>query len=242
MKPSTLAPFFALTALFHAASVASRFDVVAAEIPASVTAAILFAQLPLLLVEGYFEGRLDYGEGSGLSKTGGSGAEPPTWMRIKSQPVKVAFTFGFLFLVTVVMQTWNVSLGPIDPTPPKEWPVAQRAGWFAMFTAGMFFPNYLAAASSLIPALRTITAPLRRLPTIVAVILASVVGVAAGYGAVLAFGNAKVGDKISAAQALWQSLQENPTIALPLALAITWVPILFGLVIDRRSRSQESRA
>lgn len=231
MKPSTLAPFFALTALFHAASVASRFDVVAEQIPPSVTAAILFAQLPLLLVEGYFEGRLDYGEGVG-----------PTWMRIKSQPVKVAFTFAFLYLVIVVMQTWSISLGPIDPTPPKQWPEAQRAGWFAMFTAGMFFPNYLAASSSLIPALRTITAPLRKLPTIVAVAIASLVGVGAGYGAVIAFGSAKLGERIGAAQALWQSVQENPSIALPLALAMTWVPILFGLVIDRRARPEAERA
>ncbi len=226
LQPKTLAPFFAVTALFHAASVATRFDVVAAQIPETVNAAILFAQIPLLLVEGYFEGRLDYGEGVG-----------PTWMRIKSQPVKVAFTFGFLYLVTVILQTWDISLGPIDPTPPKEWPVERRAMWFAMFTGGMFFANYLAAASSLIPALRTITAPLRKLPTIVAVAIASVVGVGAGYGVVLALGSAKVGDKISAAQAIWQSLQENPSIALPLALGMTWIPILFGLVIDRRSRS-----
>ena len=229
MQPRTLAPFFVLTALFHAASVASRFDVVAEQLPPPVTAAILFAQLPLLLVEGYFEGRLDYGEGVG-----------PTWMRIKSQPVKVAFTFAFLYLVILVMQTWSISLGPIDPTPPKAWPEAQRAGWFAMFTAGMFFPNYLAASSSLIPVLRTITAPLRMIPTIVAVAVASLVGVGAGYGAVIAFGSAKLGERIGAAQSLWQSLQDDPTIALPLALAMTWVPILFGLVIDRRARPERA--
>ena len=220
-----------LTGVFHALSVATRFDVVAAQIPESVSAAILFAQLPLLLVEGYFEGRLDYGEGVG-----------PTWMRIKSQPVKIAFTFAFLYLVTVIMQTWNISLGPIDPTPPKEWPTAQRAGWFAMFTAGMFFPNYLAAASSLIPALRTITAPLRKLPAIVALAIASIVGVGAGYALVIVIGNATVGSKISGVQAMWQSLQENPTIALPLALAMTWVPILFGLVIDRKKEKEEPAA
>jgi hypothetical protein len=229
VKPSTLAPLFMLTGVFHALSVASRFDVVAAQIPESVTAAILFAQLPVLLVEGYFEGRLDYGPGVG-----------PTWMRIKSQPVKVAFTFAFLYLVCVIMQTWNISLGPIDPTPPKEWPTAQRAGWFAMFTAGMFFPNYLAAASSLIPALRTITAPLRKLPAIVALAIASIVGVGAGYGLVIVIGNATVGSKISGVQAMWQSVQENPTIALPLALAMTWVPIIFGLVIDRKKDEKEA--
>jgi hypothetical protein len=227
VKPSTLAPLFMLTGVFHALSVASRFDVVAAQIPESVTAAILFAQLPLLLVEGYFEGRLDYGPGVGQ-----------TWMRIKSQPVKIAFTFAFLYLVTVIMQTWDISLGPIDPTPPKEWPMAQRAGWFAMFTAGMFFPNYLAAASSLIPALRVITSPLRKLPAIVALVIASVVGVGAGYGLVILIGNATVGSKISGVQAMWQSLQENPAIALPLALAMVWVPILFGLVIDRKKEAE----
>ena len=227
MKPSTLAPLFILTGLFHALSVASRFDVVAAQIPESVSAAIMFAQLPLLLVEGYFEGRLDYGPGVG-----------PTWMRIKSQPVKIAFTFAFLYLVTVIMQTWQISLGPIDPTPPKEWPTAQRAGWFAMFTAGMFFPNYLAAASSLIPALRAITAPLRKLPAIVALVIASLVGVGAGYGLVVAIGNATLGSKIGSAQAMWSALQENPTIALPLALAMVWVPILFGLVIDRKKEKE----
>lgn len=231
MKPSTLTPLFLLTGLFHALSVATRFDVVAAEIPASVAAAILFAQLPVLLVEGYFEGRLDYGDGVG-----------PTWMRIKSQPVKVAFTFAFLYLVIVIMQTWNITLGPIDPTPPKEWPMAQRAGWFAMFTAGMFFPNYLAAASSLIPALRTITAPLRKLPAVVALAIASLVGLGAGYGLVIAIGNATLGSKIGTAQSFWQSLQENPTIALPLALAMTWVPILFGLVIDRKKEGAEASA
>ena len=216
-----------LTGVFHALSVASRFDVVAAQIPDSVSAAIMFAQLPVLLVEGYFEGRLDYGEGVG-----------PTWMRIKSQPVKIAFTFAFLYLVTVIMQTWNISLGPIDPTPPKEWPTAQRAGWFAMFTAGMFFPNYLAAAASLIPALRTITAPLRKLPAIVALAIASIVGVGAGYALVVAIGNATLGSKTGSAQAMWQALQENPKIALPLALAMTWIPILFGLVIDRKKEAE----
>ena len=219
MKPGTLAPLFVLTALLHAASVATRFDVVAAELPSTLVAAILFAQLPLLLVEGYFEGRLDYGPGVG-----------PVWMRIKSRPVKLAFTFGFLYLVIVVMQTWNISLGPIDPTPPKEWPTTQRALWFGGFTAGMFFPNYLAASGSLIPALRTLTSPLRKLPTAVAVIIASVVGVAAGWGAMVLVDSKSLGK----AADTWQSLQESSKYALPIALALVWVPILVGMVLERR--------
>jgi len=222
VAPKTLAPFFVLTALFHAASVATRFDVLADQIPASVQAAILFAQLPLLLVGGYFEGMLDYGEGVG-----------PVWMRIKSRPVKWSFTFAFIYLVTVVLQTWNISLGPLDPTPPKQWPEMQRAGWFAMFTAGMFFPNYLAATSSLIPALRAITSPLRKLPKMAAVAIASVLGVAAGYAVVVALGSAKLGDKVGKANDFWQSLQQSPQTALPIALAMVWVPILFELLTGR---------
>jgi hypothetical protein len=111
----------------------------------------------------------------------------------------------------------------------------QRAGWFAMFTAGMFFPNYLAAASTLIPALRVITAPLRKLPAVVALPIASLVGVGAGYGAVLALGSAQIGTHVSAAETLWKSLSEDPALALPIALAIVWVPIAFGLVTARRS-------
>jgi len=222
MAPSKLAPFFVVTALFHVASVASRFDVVAAMIPTPVQQGILFAQLPLLLVGGYFEGMLDYGEGVG-----------PVWMRIKSRPVKVSFTFAFIYLVTVILQTWNVSLGPLDPTPPKQWPEMQRAGWFAMFTAGMFFPNYLAATSSLIPALRTITAPLRRLPGIAAVGIASVLGVGLGYALVVALASAKLGAGVGKANDFWESLQSDPKTALPIALGMAWGPILVGLVTEK---------
>ena len=223
MSPRSVAPLFVLTGLIHAASVASRFDVVAAELPASLVTAILFLQLPLLLVEGYFEGRLDYGPGVG-----------PVWMRIKSRPVKIAFTFGFLYLVIVVMQTWDLSIGPIDPTPPKEWPAMQRAAWFAMFSAGMFFPNYLAAAGSLIPALRVITSPLRKLPTIAGVAIASVVGVGAGWAAIALVDSSRLG---KAAES-WKALQENAAYALPIALAIVWVPIIVGLLLEGRTGAE----
>ncbi len=227
MDPKKLAPFFVLTALFHAASVATRFDLVAAQIPPAVLAGIVFAQLPMLLVAGYFEGLLNYGSGVG-----------PIWMRIKSRPVRFSFTFGFLFLVIVIMQTWDISIGPINPTPPKEWEPMQRAGWFAMFTAGMFFPNYIAAAGTLIPALRFITAPLRKLPSIVSVIIASFVGIAAGFGLVQALGSSQ----LSSASAFWKSLKENPATALPVALAIVWVPILAGLVLERLKSAPDRRS
>ena len=109
----------------------------------------------------------------------------------------------------------------------------QRAAWFAMFTVGMFFPNYLAATSSLIPALRALTAPLRKLPSAVAVVIATVLGVGAGFGLVLALASAKVGAGIGEANDFWASLQSDPQIALPIALAMAWGPVLVGLVAER---------
>ncbi|MEO8551258.1 MAG: hypothetical protein ABI678_14850, partial [Kofleriaceae bacterium] len=148
LAPRTVAPYFVLVALIHAAAVATRFDLVAAKVPAAAQLAIMLGQAPLLVLSGYFESRLVYGtEGSGL----------PLWMRIRSVPVKLAFTFAFVYIATVTLQTLHVSIGPIDPTPPLAFPPTQRALWFAMFTAGMFFPFYLAAAGGLIPVLRGLT-------------------------------------------------------------------------------------
>ncbi|MCX5746400.1 MAG: hypothetical protein NT062_28315, partial [Proteobacteria bacterium] len=127
MKPRTVAPYFTIVTLIHVAAVASRFDLIAAKLPQAVQLAIMVGQFPLILLSGYFEGRLDYGppmEGF------------PTWMQIRSRPVKLAFTFAFIYLCCVTLQTWDISIGPIDPTPPDEWPQAQRAAWFAMFSAG----------------------------------------------------------------------------------------------------------
>ncbi len=90
--------------------------------------------------------------------------------------MKLAFTFGFMYLSCVALQTLHFSIGPIDPTPPLAFPPAQRALWFAMFSAGMFFPFYLAAAGLLIPVLRFVTAPFRALPAMLGGVLALVLG------------------------------------------------------------------
>ncbi len=130
LEPRTLAPYFALVALLHAAALATRFDLVAAKLPAGAELAIMLSQVPLIVLSGYFEGRLAYGT---------EASQLPGWMRIHSVPVKLAFTFGFMYLSCVALQTLHFSIGPIDPTPPLAFPPAQRALWFAMFSAGMFF-------------------------------------------------------------------------------------------------------
>jgi hypothetical protein len=230
LDPKRLAPFFLFAALLHAAAIITRFDEVARQLPAIIASSTLLVTVAMLFIEGYFEGRLDYGP---------TLAELPLWMRIKSGPVKAAFTFAFTYLAIVALQTWDVSIGPIDPTPPPEMPLATRAQWFGMFTFGMFFVNYLAATSILVPFFRAVTKPLRALPGIVGVAIASVVGVGVGWGLTELVGSVLLNDQVAAAQDSWAQITAAPAVAVPIALAITIVPIVVGLVLDARKDQRE---
>jgi hypothetical protein len=230
LDPSRLAPFFVFAALLHAAAIITRFDEVARQLPPIVASSMLLGTVAMLFVEGYFEARLDYGP---------TLAELPLWMRIKSGPVKAAFTFGFTYLAIVALQTWDIAIGPIDPTPPPEMPLETRAMWFGMFTFGMFFVNYLAATSILVPFFRVITKPLHFLPGIVGAAIASIVGVGVGWGLTELVASVLLKDQVTAVQDGWAQITEAPALAVPIALAITVVPILVGLVLEARSEKRE---
>jgi hypothetical protein len=216
LKPGAMAPLFAVTSLLHGAALASRFGEVAELLPAGVAGAVLLAHFPLLLIEGFFEGRLDYGK---------SRKDMPLWMRINSKPVKISFTLAFTYLAVVVLQTWDISIGPVDPSPPAAWPLSQRAMWFGIMSVGMFFPNYLATTALLIPALRAISAPLRALPAPVAFPILVVVGGGLGYGALVLLSSADLGDEIGSIQ---ETIQQRPALAIGVTLALVLVPILVG--------------
>lgn len=226
LSPKAMAPFFVITGLLHLLAIASRFPELAALLPPGLSTAILVAHVPLVLVEGYFEGRLTYGA---------SMAQMPLWMRIDSRPVKFAFTFAFVYLCVVIFQTWDINLGPVDFSPPEEWPLAQRAGWFAMFTVGFAFPNFLAATGLLIPALRVITKPLRALPGVISVLLLVAIGGAAAW-----FGLEQIPvAAISARVAAWKALIESdPQIAVTVALATVGVPILLAGIAGLFSKKE----
>lgn len=213
-----------VVALVHLAAVASRFDVIAARIPSAAALAIMTAQFPLLVLSGYFEGMIDHGPPM---------AHAPRWMQIRSTPVRLAFTFGFIYVVCVALQTWDVSIGPVDPDPPESFPTAMRALWFAMFTVGMFFPFYLAAAKFLIPVLRAITWPLRFLPDAVGAILALTVGAGIGVVVLSAVTSTRVRQFIADIQA---AIERDPALAVGVALVTALGPTLLGLVIARRAR------
>ncbi len=222
LSPHQVAPYFVVTALIHLAAVWTRFDLVAAKLPVWAPTAIMLSQLPLIMLSGYFEGRLDYGTQMDSL---------PLWMRIDSKPVKVAFTFGFVYIAAVSLQTLHFSLGPIDPTPPLAFPPAQRALWYAIFSFGMFFPFYLAATGLLIPFLRGVTSPLRMLPNALGAILALEIG--AGIG-VFVFALATKTPLVQFIDLVKGTIANSAGLTIGVTLARTFGPMLIGLVFGTR--------
>lgn len=222
LDPATLAPYFVLAGLVHAAAVATRFDVLAAKLPGGAPLAIMLAQFPLLMLSGYFEGRLDYGD---------QRKSMPMWMRIDSKAVKLAFTFGFMYLVVVAAQTWDIKIGPIDPSPPLSFPTAQRAMWFAMFTLGFAMIFFMAAASILIPVLRVLTYPLRLLPTVIGALLAVGVGAGLGVFVLAAVQSQEIAGFVKSVKA---AIKADPALMVGVILATTLGPLLLGLVLKRK--------
>jgi hypothetical protein len=220
LEADALAPLFVLTALIFAAGVASRFDLLAARIPDVAHAALLCAALPLILVTGYFEARIVHG--------GPAGA--PLWMRITSRPLKWALTLGFTYLAITAVQTLDWELGPLDPSPPPEFPPATRAVWFALFSFGMFFANWLATTGVLVPVLRIVTWPARLLPTALGLLLLVALGLALAWFILVAAADTPAAALFEQARSL---LRDPVTGALATA-ALAVVPAFLGVVLDRR--------
>ncbi len=221
VQPRVVAPYFVLAALVHTAAVATRFPDLAAKLPAGAAEAIMAAQVPLMVLSGFFEGRLDHGpQMSGL----------PLWMRIRSTPVKLAFTTAFIYVTVVAAQTFHVSLGPADPAAPDSFPLQQRVFWYVMFTAGFFAIYFMAATGLFVPVLRAITRPLRGLPVALGALLALALGGAAGIG-LLALathtGIAAFFDQINAAAA------HDPVAFAAVFGASIAIPWLIGVIVAR---------
>ncbi len=218
MDPRRVAPYFWLAALVHAVSLATRFDLLAARIPAGVQLGIMIAQFPLLMLSGFFEGQLRYED-----------SKPPLWMRLP-RPVRLAFAFGFTYLTCVAFQTWKLSIGPLNPLPPPELAPAMRVFWFAMFGfLGSFF-FVLAASSTLIPLLRVVTWPLRQLPHAIGAVLALVIGGALGVGVLSLVTSSKLGAFIAGVQA---TIEHDPALLIAVTLGCVLVPLVVGLLLDR---------
>jgi len=141
--------------------------------PAWIRWAVLFLHGPCLFVAGLLERRLR--------------DEDTSWMGIRDRWVRASFTLSFTYLSIVSLQVLDIEVGPIDPSPPEAFPPAQRVLWYAMFSFGMGFANFLAAVGTLVPALRLAARPFRALPLVVSVPVTALLGagVSASLGLVL---------------------------------------------------------
>jgi hypothetical protein len=153
----------------------------------------------------------------------------PLWMRIKSKPVKLAFTFAFIYLTCVAAQTWHISIGPLDPTPPETFPQTQRAVVRDVHRRDVL-PFYLAATSILIPLLRFITRPLRALPAIAGALIALAVGAGLGLVVFAAVTSTQLGAFVESIQA---AIKSDPAIALAVTLGVTLGPMVVGMLLGK---------
>jgi hypothetical protein len=221
--PPGLVPFFALTTLLHGAAVLSRFDGFAVALPPVVHAALLCGQLPLLLLEALFVDRL---------LAAGRGPKVPTWMRIPAGPIRWSLALALTYLGLFTLQTWDLSLGGVDPTPPAIWPPAQRLAWFSGFALLMTFPAYLAATTTLLPILRALLWPLRALPAGLAVLLAIALGGGVGLLA-LCLVDVHESSLFATLAGIQAAVTADPAGALLITFAGPAVGGAFGLVRER---------
>jgi hypothetical protein len=179
----------------------------------------MLAQFPLLYLTGFFESRVDHGKSSkGF----------PLWMQIDSKSVMAAVTLGSMYLAVVAAQRWDLSVGPLDPTPPLEFDPAIRAMWFAMFTLGASMLFFMTAAGIVIPILRFVTYPLRYLPIAAAAVLALLIGAGLGLVILSAMQSTKIATSIDAAKA---AMDHNPAVFVTVFCVVTVGPLLLGLVL-----------
>jgi len=223
--------FFAFTALLHLAGVLSRFDRFYEALPAFVHASLLCGQLPLLLVEGYFLDR----SLSLNSRRKGS----PAWMALPSGPVRWSLALAITYLGLFVLQTWSVEIGVFDPTPPEAWPDAQRLSWFVGFAVLASFPAYILATSAMLPVLRGLVWPLRRLPTGLALLLAVVAGGGLSL-AVLSLVDADKSDAFGELAGQVEALRSHPLEGLVMVLGGPLLGGGLGALRERRGRRRRA--
>lgn len=223
MSPQSVRPLFLLFALLHALGIASRFDALGETILPGSSPAMLILQVTLLFCAGFFEASVRYGD---------TVSSLPLWMRIRSKPIKLAFALVMTYLSIVVLQTWDVQMGPFNPSPPASWPAAQRLQWFGVMTFGALFPSYMLAAGTLIPALRVVAKLPQRLPFLLGLLLMALLGLGAGYALEFLVASRALAADIASGQRL---VAQNIGVRLALIGAGLLLPVMLGLLLHRKA-------
>lgn len=220
MSSARATPLFALIALLSLAALATRFQALAALTPPGAQLGLVAAVVALTVLGAHFASVV----------TPPSGVELPLWMRLLGA-ARAAFGLSFTFLAVVALQTLKISLGPIDPSPPESWPLATRAQYFAMMSVGMFFPNYLAATSVMVPALMVLVRPFQKLKS-VGVVLTALVGVALGAGVAALVASQSAAHAVAEGQRLWSAA--DAAVGGAVTLGMILLPIAWGIVSEGR--------
>lgn len=159
------------------------------------------------------------------------GSVGPLWMRVATGP-KLALALGLSFVTTVIAQTLEISLGPVDPTFPASAPMTTNMMWFFVFTIGFAGIGMMSAPSVMLPVLHPIAKALRAAPLPVAVLVLGGVLAGAGIGFSIALGLPVVADLVGRAKA-W--CDANDKIVAGVTLALTVGPAL----LPSRSKSDD---
>ncbi len=149
-------------------------------------------------------------------------------MRIRDPFVRAAFTFSLTYLCVVSIQVLDIELGPVDPTPPAEWPDAQRAAWFAMFTFGFAGITYMTLVGAVVPVLRFLLRPLRWTSLWITVPIVALLGAGIVSLVMWICSWPAVIDRLSYAG---EKLEEPPIL-----VAVLLVPIFLEMLFARMSR------
>ena len=195
LPPERLRVFFSITALLHAAAIVSAFPVLEARLPSWLPATILWAHFPILFLGGYLQGR---------AASGSSGGQP-SWMQIEGR-ARLSFALAVSYLFIIVLKTYEISLGPVDPLQAPSAALYGRASWYAIWSLGASGLLAMGPAATLVSALRLLTAPARRLPPVLGVTLSLLMGLAVGYGALRLVASAAVRASVGSLYALTPEL------------------------------------
>jgi hypothetical protein len=198
-------------ALILAAAIAARYPPIAVHLSNLVHALVDAAAGFALFVAVAAEARMKRGEVG------------PLWMRVPVPP-RMAMALAMSFITTVIAQTLQWSLGPVDPSfADGKAPVSILVMWYFIFTIGFVGVGMMSAPSSLLPVLHPPARLLTKLPAAVALPLYGAVGAAVGIAFGLVVVNSHVAHYVEIARDFTDKYSLQITIGF---LVITVGPVI----------------
>jgi hypothetical protein len=193
-------------ALVLALCVTSRFPLFAAKMPAFVDELMFVVAGIAIGITIAMEARMERGTVGAL------------WMRVAA-PAKLGLAFGLSFITTVIAQTLQISLGPVDPSFGGDAPDATKALWFFVFTIGFAGIGMMSAPGIFLPPFH----PIARVTNNAAPIVLGALFATLGAALAVALTVPAVHTIVDAGRA-W--CDENATLVLGVTIAVSVGPAM----------------